>query len=497
MFGGLFTLALTLALSGCDWFPKTAARESIFDKVVNIPKELVLDIPNLPPLCDELPGLKRGFADILGGKLYYEEDGQGIPLVLINGGPGCTHHGFHPYFSQIKDVARIIYYDQRGTGKSSYDDTGTMYTVKQAVEDLESLRKALKIDRWMVLGWSYGGLLAQCYALTYPQCCTGLILGAAETGLSSAKVKPEIMQMFISPAEQDAIKNIGKMVREGKITKAQGFYNMYLSGEWKHFYYYKPPKEEFIRALIYGGIAALGMRTVMMLECKKIHLEGKFDDFEIPTLITEAKWDLGWLDPDRAEAMRKNHPHAQVEIFEKSGHNIFADEPEKFFPLLRNFLEKSSKAQIVYKLGNRLSWPTPHSELVWKSIIIEAVPDKTEKERLALDVYKQAIAKNCDDAKFWHQVFWIFYWNKQYADKALDALQRYETLAKTQAPEELRDYGHCINVWRGQVLDLAGRRDEAVKCYQDLLHNFTSTHKYCPYVDQKWLEDRIKTPFNF
>ena len=72
----------------------------------------------------------------------------------------------------------------------------------------------------------------------------------------------------------------------------------------------------------------------------KIDLKGKFDDFEIPTLILETKWDLQWWNPDRAEVMRKNHPHAHVEMFETSGHMMFADEPEKFFSLLRTFLTK-------------------------------------------------------------------------------------------------------------------------------------------------------------
>ena len=156
----LFCSAILLLLtwSGCDRFYKSSERETIFDKVVSIPDKLVLDIPQLPPLCDEIASLKKGFADVENGKLYYEEEGQGVPLVLINGGPGGTHQGFHPYFSQIKEVEHIIYYDQRGTGKSSRDDTGKTYTIKQAVEDLESQRKALKIDRWAVLGFSYGGL---------------------------------------------------------------------------------------------------------------------------------------------------------------------------------------------------------------------------------------------------------------------------------------------------------------------------------------------------
>jgi len=57
--------------------------------------------------------------------------------------------------------------------------------------------------------------------------------------------------------------------------------------------------------------------------------------------------------------MRKNHPHAQVKIFKKSGHKIFADEPKKFFSILKSFLKKSSKKHIAYKPGNRLTWPSP------------------------------------------------------------------------------------------------------------------------------------------
>ncbi len=98
-------IILSLALPACDWFRNTSTRETIFDKVVNIPDKLILDISKLPPLCDEIFDLKKGFIDILDGKLYYEEEGRGIPLVLINGGPGGTHHDFHPCFSRAKDFA--------------------------------------------------------------------------------------------------------------------------------------------------------------------------------------------------------------------------------------------------------------------------------------------------------------------------------------------------------------------------------------------------------
>ncbi len=337
---------------------KTGARETIFDRVVSIPKELVFEVPKLPPLCDEIVGLKKGFAAVEnGGRIYYEEEGHGTPLVLINGGPGCTHQGFHPYFSQISDFAHIIYYDQRGTGRSSADATGKTYTIKQAVEDLEGLRKTLGIDRWTVLGWSYGGLLAQCYALTYPDRVTGLILVAAQFGVSEPATDRKWVRSFFSSAEWDAIESIQKMSDNRTLTNAQVIYNKLFAGDWKRHFYHKPTSEELFRQALYRYISAPGFEERIRSEIYKFDLRGKFDDFEIPTLIIEAKWDLLWGNPDKPEIMRKIHPHAAVEIFEKSGHTVFADEPEKFFSLLRDFLGKSSRAQITYKPGSRLTWP--------------------------------------------------------------------------------------------------------------------------------------------
>lgn len=338
------TIAAVVLLPACSWFSTTNQRETIFDRKVSIPKQLVFDIPVLAPFCDELPGLTKGYAAIQNGKLYYEEEGQGIPLVLINGGPGGTHHSFHPHFSQLKDSARVIYYDQRGTGKSSYDDTGKMYTLNQAVEDLESLRTALKIDKWVVLGWSYGGLLAQLYALKYPERCTGLVLGTPDPaggneGLyTSVGIQYNCLAQFVSLEEMNAWADFEKKEQEGLLTPLQMSYNRSLSGYWKFFSYHKPSEEERIKKFIYA-VADPDFRNTMISEIGQINIQGKFENCMIPTLIVEGKYDFLWGDMDRVAIMRKNHPHAQIEVFEKSGHMIFADEPEKFFGVLKDFLK--------------------------------------------------------------------------------------------------------------------------------------------------------------
>ncbi len=70
-----------------------------------------------------------------------------------------------------------------------------------------------------------------------------------------------------------------------------------------------------------------------------IDLEGRFGNSQIPTLIVEAKWDLTWR-ANKPDRLLKNHPAAELVMFKKSGHSPFADEPEKFFTMLRNFFRR-------------------------------------------------------------------------------------------------------------------------------------------------------------
>ncbi|MCP4149757.1 MAG: alpha/beta hydrolase, partial [bacterium] len=137
---------------------QTEKKESILDHVVHIEPELLTKIPRVPRKCDLLKLVKQRI-DVGGAALYVEEEGNGKPIVLINGGPGGTHHYFHPWFSRLKDKARVIYYDQRGCGLSDFEPGKDGYSVVQAVADLEAIRKAKKIDKWVVLGYSYGGFL--------------------------------------------------------------------------------------------------------------------------------------------------------------------------------------------------------------------------------------------------------------------------------------------------------------------------------------------------
>lgn len=111
-----------------------------------------------------------------GVTLYYEQEGSGIPCLFLHGGPGYWSKSFQHFTSGTlgKELA-MIYLDQRGCGRSEIASDGN-YSLERMLMDLEELRDHLQIEKWYIMGHSFGGLLATNYAYQYPEHVIGLIL---------------------------------------------------------------------------------------------------------------------------------------------------------------------------------------------------------------------------------------------------------------------------------------------------------------------------------
>ena len=109
--------------------------------------------------------------------IFVEESGNsnGKPVIFLHGGPGG---GIEPIYRQYFNPAkwRIIIFDQRGCGKSIPHAELNENTTWDLVEDIEKIRKYLKIKSWVVFGGSWGSTLSLTYAIKYPKRCKGLIL---------------------------------------------------------------------------------------------------------------------------------------------------------------------------------------------------------------------------------------------------------------------------------------------------------------------------------
>jgi proline iminopeptidase len=110
-------------------------------------------------------------------ELYVEESGSptGHPVIFIHGGPGAGCDKVHRTFFD-PDRYRIILFDQRGAGRSTPHAELKENNTQELIADLEAIRAALDVDKWMLFGGSWGSTLALLYAQAFPERVTGMIL---------------------------------------------------------------------------------------------------------------------------------------------------------------------------------------------------------------------------------------------------------------------------------------------------------------------------------
>lgn len=122
---------------------------------------------------------QRIFFDVVGSKLA--PDGPRMrekpTLIVMHGGPGFDHSGFRPDFDAFADIAQVVYIDHRGNGRSVPSDPAT-WTLARWGDDVRRLCDALGIEKPVVLGQSFGGMVAQSYATRHPSHPRALILSS-------------------------------------------------------------------------------------------------------------------------------------------------------------------------------------------------------------------------------------------------------------------------------------------------------------------------------
>ena len=175
------------------------------------------------------------YAQVNGAKLWYESEGQGEPLVLVPGGPGDAHDIYHPFFSRLADSNRVIYFDAFGVGKSDRAPSPKEYSFQRDVEDLEGLRKALGLAQMNLFGHSFGGMVAQAYALKYPQFVKRLILmdtfySGKMWQANKPQCQPEIQNQY-----PEVWRALQELRREGSRSNTPDHQTIYDQVPWGSF----------------------------------------------------------------------------------------------------------------------------------------------------------------------------------------------------------------------------------------------------------------------
>lgn len=182
-------------------------------------------------LYPEIKPNKQSHIEVSDGhRLYVEESGSddGIPLVYLHGGPGAGCNSVHRRYTDPEKY-RTILFDQRGCGRSEPHASLDNNTTQSLIDDLEVIRQQLDIEKWVLMGGSWGTTLALAYAQAHPDKVLGLILRGVFLGRKedinwlysdgTRKIFPDYWQEFIQPIPKN---ERGDLV--------QSFYNR-LTGE--------------------------------------------------------------------------------------------------------------------------------------------------------------------------------------------------------------------------------------------------------------------------
>lgn len=259
-------------------------------------------------------------ARIEGVELYYEIHGSGFPLVLIRGlGSNADH-----WYSQVPPFSlrfRLVIFDNRGIGRSGKPDV--RYTIPMMADDTAGLMDALGISKAHILGLSMGGMIAQEFALRYPQMVGGLVLACTHCG-GDAAVRPSgICSTFndlMFSGTQEAVKKAQTCVyAEQTLTEVPEIIQKNREVSQKF-----PPDTEVL---------------IRQLEAIEHHdTWERLPLIHAPTLVLAGKEDA-LIPPENSRILAERIPGARLQIIEGGGHLFLVEQEDVFNRTVLDFLE--------------------------------------------------------------------------------------------------------------------------------------------------------------
>ncbi len=293
--------------------------------------------------------IQQGFVDAKGAMIYYEEFGNGKPLMIVHGGPGATHDYFLPYLLPLARHYRLIFIDERGSGKSERLEDVKQYTVENMVEDVEAVRKALGLGKMNLLGHSYGGVLAQAYALKYQENLSHLVLCST---FPSTSMMNEVFVKIKENMSPGLRERINKMESEGLFGhglpyEQNRYTNEYKIAAWGEGYFpyiyqknpdpdYDPTTDGFSWAL-YREMWGSDGEYVIDGNLKTVEYTDMLHTIKVPTLINCG--DNDECAPSLSKLMHEKIPGSELVIYPQSGHMTFVDQPGMFIKSIEDFLK--------------------------------------------------------------------------------------------------------------------------------------------------------------
>lgn len=297
-----------------------------------LPIVLLLLAPWVPAAAADPPGTTF---ETGGVTIWYEVrgSGTGTPLLVANGGPGFDHNYLlcGDVWDRLAKGRKIVFYDQRGNGRSSELKDGQPCGLAEQIDDLEALRAHLGFEKIDLLGHSWGGYLVMAYAARHPERIAHLLIvdsGAPkiqDTAFLFKNIYPE------TTAREDGL---AFAVELGDQKAVDADLREYMS-----MIFYTPQARDAFLARSSSFVYRQKVNKAVWSDLQRFDLNPELPKYKFPTLVVTGRYDFN-VAPSVAWTIHRAIPRSEFAVFEKSGHLPFCEEPDPFLARVGAFLSK-------------------------------------------------------------------------------------------------------------------------------------------------------------
>ena len=282
----------------------------------------------------------EGYVKALGFRLFYRTYGKPTKgtVLCLHGGPGATHD----YLLSLEDLAqfgyRVVMIDQLGCGKSDRPRGTSLYTIPHNVEEVESVRAALRLGKVHLMGSSYGGALAIATALKYQRRLKSLVVTG---GLASVPLTVREMRRLIGRLPPKVRATIAKYEAMGDYENPR-----YLAAVTEFYRRYVCRLPVWPREVVYSFDHISKPVYYTMNGPNEFTIIGTIKDWDVtdqlptiklPTLVTVGRYDE--VTPRVAGEIHDGIRDSRLVQFEKSAHLAMWEERAHYIEVVRDFLD--------------------------------------------------------------------------------------------------------------------------------------------------------------
>jgi proline iminopeptidase len=280
--------------------------------------------------------------------VWVKQVGTGvIPVLTLHGGPGFNHF----YLECLEDFlpsanVRFWYYDQLGCGFSDSPNDDSLWTLERYIGEVEQVRAALGLERFVLYGHSWGGMLGMEYALRYPQHLEGLVVSNMTASVAEYVRYAEVLVSRLPPAARAVIARH----RASGDYEAPEYQKVLLEEVYnRHVCRLTPWPEPVLRSL--RTLNAKIYNTMQGPD--EFNIVGNFRNWDIwerlhqiepPTLLIGARHDE--MSPDQITRMSRLIPNARLSLCERGSHMAMYDDQRAYFAALLPFLHDAHAGRV-------------------------------------------------------------------------------------------------------------------------------------------------------